>query len=76
MLLSTAYLPPIQWFTKLLGTEQGSNGACVYVEALEIYIKQTYRNRCVIDSSAGPLALTIPVEKPDNGSRLIRDLRI
>ena len=76
MLLSTAYLPPIQWFTKLLGTEQGSNGACVYVEALESYIKQTYRNRCVIDSPAGPLALTIPVEKPDNGSRLIRDLRI
>ena len=77
MILSTAYLPPIQWFTKLLGTEQSPDGACVVdVEAYESYIKQTYRNRCIIDSPAGPLALTIPVEKPDNGSRLIRDLRI
>ena len=77
MLLSTAYLPPIQWFTKLLGTEKCPDGAClVEVEAYESYIKQTYRNRCIIDSPAGPLVLTIPVEKPDNGSRLICDIRI
>lgn len=77
MILSTAYLPPIQWFTKLLGTEKSPDGACtVSVEACESYIKQTYRNRCIIDSPTGPLSLTVPVEKPANGSRLIRDLRI
>lgn len=68
-LLSTAYLPPVQYFTKML-----CGSACV--EQWENYQKQTFRNRCVIDSEGGPLPLTIPVEKPESGSRLIRDLRI
>ena len=64
--LSTAYFPPIQWFTKLL---EGR----VFVEACETFHKQTYRNRCIIDSPQGPLALTVPVvhEKTD-----IRHLRL
>lgn len=53
-LLSTAYFPPVQWFTKLL---EGR----VLLESCETYSKQTYRNRCVIDSPQGPLALTVPV---------------
>ena len=69
MLLSTAYLPPVQYFTKMLDGD-------VYVEAWESFHKQTYRNRCLIDSPNGVLALTIPVEKPEDGSRLIRDLHI
>ena len=69
MLLSTAYLPPVQYFSKMLDGD-------VYVEQWESFHKQTYRNRCLIDSPNGPLALTVPVEKPENGSRLIRDLRI
>lgn len=35
----------------------------VLLEHWEHYIKQTYRNRCVILSPQGPLALTLPVEK-------------
>lgn len=68
-LLATAYLPPVQYVAKLLG---GS----AWVDQWENFQKQTYRNRCVIDSEGGPQALVIPVERPDNGSRLIRDLRI
>ncbi len=69
MLLATAYLPPVQYLTKMLC---GS----VLVEQWESFHKQTYRNRCVIDSPGGPLMLTVPVEHPSDGSRLVRDLRI
>jgi hypothetical protein len=48
----------------------------VYVEHWESYHKQTYRNRCRIDSPNGAIALTLPVEKPDNGSRLVKDMKI
>lgn len=68
-LLSTAYLPPVQWFSKLLDGD-------VLVEQWESFQKQTYRNRCLIDSPNGALALTVPVERPAGGSRLVRDCRI
>lgn len=70
ILLSTAYLPPVQWFSKLV-----ANGF-VYIEHWESYHKQTYRNRCMIDSPNGAISLTVPVEKPSDGSRLIKDMRI
>jgi len=69
MLLSTAYLPPVQYFTKML---DGS----VCIEQWESFQKQTYRNRCVIDSGGGALVLSVPVERTEVGSRLIRDQRI
>ena len=68
LILPTAYLPPVQWFTRLLRGRQ-----CI-VEACESYAKQTYRNRCVIDSPQGALALTVPVES--SASRLVRDIRV
>jgi len=70
ILLSTAYLPPVQWFAKLVANHN------VYIEYYESYHKQTYRNRCVIDSPNGAVSLTVPVEKPADGSRLIKDMRI
>ncbi len=68
--LSSAYLPPVQYFTKL-----ASGGRC-FVEQYENYVKQTYRTRCVIDSPNGMLALTIPVEKFDTAKCLMKDVRI
>ncbi len=55
-ILSTAYLAPIQYYTKL------AQGKCL-IEKEEHYQKQTYRNRCHIASPNGVLPLTIPVEK-------------
>lgn len=69
-LLSTAYLPPVQWFSRL------AVNRVVSMEMWESYHKQTYRNRCIIDSPNGTVSLSIPVEKPENGSRLIKDIRI
>lgn len=70
LILPSAYLPPVQYFVHLY-----DRGGCV-VEQHEHYLKQTYRNRCVIDSPNGALALTIPVEKAADGKCLMKDVRI
>jgi hypothetical protein len=54
MILSTACLPNIQYFTKLLKER-------VVIELHENYIKQTYRNRCEILTGNGVMPLIIPV---------------
>ena len=46
------------------------------VEQHEMYQKQSYRNRCVIYSTGGPEALSIPVVKEVTHSRPIRDIRV
>ena len=68
VLLTTTYFGPIDWYSKLYRADR------VSMEACESFIKQTYRNRCVIATANGPQALTVPVEH--GGSRLIRDVRI
>lgn len=55
VLLTSAYLAPIQYYTKLLAYPQAT------VEQFDHYIKQSYRNRCVILGAGGPLSLTIPI---------------
>ena len=70
VILSIAYLPPVQYFTKIF---QHSN---VLIESLENYTKQTYRNRCVILGANGPLALTIPVIKTQGNHTPIKLVEI
>lgn len=53
-LLSTAYLPPIEYILKCM---QGH----VTLEVCEHYIKQTYRNRALIATANGIQALSIPI---------------
>lgn len=54
--LSTAYLPPIQWFAKIAAYPR------VVIEAHENYVKQTYRNRCLIADDKGTLPLVVPAK--------------
>ena len=54
VLLSSAYLAPIEYYTKLYTADR------ILVERYDHYIKQTYRNRCVIVGANGTLSLTIP----------------
>ncbi len=70
VLLSTAYCGPISYFSLIAAFSE------VYLDQHEHYIKQTYRTRCVILGSNGPLALMIPVEYGRKPSTPIRDLRI
>lgn len=72
ILLPSAYLAPIQYYSKLLLCAPDT----AYIEGNDNYAKQTYRNRCVIADANGPLALTIPTEKAAEGKCLMRDIRI
>lgn len=67
---STAYLGPIQLYTKY-GTYDR-----IFLETEENYMKQTYRNRCLIAGANGTQALTVPIVKPDTLKCLTRDIRI
>ena len=67
ILLSTTYFGPIQWYQKLYRAEK------VLIERCESFQKQTYRNRCLIATTNGIQALTVPVERTVN---TIKDLRV
>lgn len=67
-LLSSTYFGPIQWYQKLNRYDE-----CL-IERHESFIKQTYRNRMLIPTSNGPLALTIPTNH--NTSLAMKDIRI
>ena len=69
-LLSTAYLAPVEYYTKLLAYDH------ILVEQYDHYAKQTYRNRCTIAAPDGPLALSVPTVKPDTPKCFTRDIRI
>ena len=73
-LLSTTYFGPVQWYQKLYRHEE------VEIEQWESFQKQTYRNRCLIATTQGVQALTVPVErKEESGKRkenTIIDMRI
>jgi hypothetical protein len=67
-LLSTTYFGPIQWYQKLYRADT------VLIERCESFQKQTYRNRCLIATTQGVQALTVPVRI--EGSSLITNSRI
>jgi uncharacterized protein YraI len=70
VLLSTAYLAPVEYYMQLNIAEQ------VIIEKMDNYVKQTYRNRCVIATANGMQTLSIPVVKPDFHKCYTRDIRI
>jgi len=68
--LSTAYLAPVQYYCKMISFD------AVMVEANENYLKQTYRNRCMIATANGIQSLTVPIENPSTDKCPIKDIRI
>ena len=68
--LSSAYLAPVEYYTKLLAYDR------VCIEQHDHYIKQTYRNRCTIAAPDGELALSIPTVKPASLKCPMCDIRI
>lgn len=68
-ILSTAYLAPIQYYSKLIQYPR-----CI-IEQYEHYTKQTYRSRCNIYSPNGLITLSVPLVK--RGKRqAVKDLKI
>lgn len=69
-LFSTAYFAPIQYFAHLRRSSDP------VVECHEHFIKQTYRNRCIIATANGPMSLTLPIDKTNSEKTNIRDVRL
>lgn len=74
-LLSSAYFAPVQWYSKL--NRYGTS----YIETCDNFVKQTYRNRCLIAATNGVQALTVPIERSEaaqlmtNGTAINDDSR-
>jgi len=70
IILSTAYLAPVSYYCKLMSYSE------VLIEQHEHYLKQTYRNRCIIAAPGGTQVLTIPIVRNDSSHSEIRDIEI
>jgi hypothetical protein len=70
ILLSTAYLGPIQYYREI-----ASSGSII-IEQFDSYDKQTYRNRCRILAANGPLDLSIPVVKKSGLKMKVKEVEI
>ena len=70
ILLSSAYLPPAEYFALIKSAKE------VRIEREENYHKQTFRNRCRILTSSGPLILSVPVLNRNIPKIRIRDIEI
>jgi hypothetical protein len=68
-LIETHYLPCIAWFSAVSGATE------ILLERWEHYEKQTYRNRCRINTANDEVQLIIPV-KLKSGKTVITDVRI
>lgn len=68
--LSTAYLAPVQYYSKILAGDR------IFIERCENYVKQSYRNRCNIVSANGVIPLSIPVVHNSGAKILSKDIRI
>lgn len=72
LLLATAYAPPIEYLTRMYKAQ----GERILLEAHEHIVKQSWRNRCDILTANGVQSLSIPIERPQGGKTLIKDVRI
>lgn len=68
--IPSAYLAPIPFYKAMVQSD------VTHIEQWDNYVKQTFRNRCIITGANGKQVLTIPVEKPVGGKSLMKDLRI
>ncbi|NJN43007.1 MAG: WbqC family protein [Flammeovirgaceae bacterium] len=61
LVIEPHYFPSLEFFCAILSAEQ------IIFEKNEHYVKQSYRNRCYINTNQGPLKLVVPViHEPDN----------
>lgn len=70
ILISTAYLPSIDYMRVILHADE------ILIEKKENYIKQTYRNRCYILSPHGAQLLSVPVYEGSRHKVLVTEARI
>lgn len=69
VLIELHYLPSISYFAAVQGFER------LFVEKYEHYQKQTFRNRCHINTASGPETLIVPLTSK-HGKTIIKDVVI
>jgi hypothetical protein len=69
-LLSTAFFPPIQYLSLITRADN------VFFETEENYLKQTFRNRCLILTANGPSPMIVPVLMGRGIKTRVKDIRI
>jgi hypothetical protein len=57
-LIEPHYLPSLEFFCSILSFDK------LVLEVTEHYVKQTYRNRCYINTDKGIQVLTVPIVRP------------
>jgi len=70
IILSTTYLGPIYYYSSFFLSYP------VLIEKNENYLKQSYRNRCIIYGANGPLTLVVPVQRGSFHKTAINELKI
>ncbi|HCM76171.1 MAG TPA: hypothetical protein DIS90_07300 [Cytophagales bacterium] len=68
-LLDLHYLPSLEYFTAMMKYDE------IIIEKHEQYVKQSFRNRCYINTANGILKLVVPVTAK-HGKALVKDVRI
>ena len=72
MILPTAYMAPEAWYEAFFAARRANEQ--VLIEVQESFVKQTYRNRCLIHDAQGhEVILTVPVLKVEH-KQLTRDV--
>lgn len=67
--LPSCFLPSIPYILEI------TNGASL-IYTSERYIKQTFRNRCILLSANGPTLFTLPVEKYTSPAPVISEIKV
>ena len=70
LVLPTAYFAPVSYYATLFGADD------VVIEACEHYVKQTFRNRCLIATHTGAQTLSINVQKGNRLKMPIREVKL
>jgi len=70
ILLSSTYFPPINYLSIVSRADK------IFIEKEENYLKQTYRNRCLILTANGPSSLSVPVLSGSSIKSPVRDIKI
>jgi WbqC-like protein family len=69
LLIDLHYLPCLEYFTVL------KNFNHIELEQYEHYVKQSYRNRCFINTAQGVQMLVVPVTNK-SGKTILKDVRV
>jgi hypothetical protein len=69
-LFPTSYFPSISYFKAI------NRRSISFISGNEIYVKQTFRNRCEILTGNGIQSLSVPVIKSEGSKTLTKDIRI